>query len=64
MRKFVRDKLREMDLQLPDLAKELNRSVAYVSRGLNGKGIDIREAFYIGDKLGFTTEQTREAFIC
>ena len=63
MRNEIRAKLYELDMQLPDLAKKINRSAGYLSRALNNKAVlRVDEAFKIGDILGLSDEKIREFF--
>jgi len=63
MRKEIKAKLFEKDMQLPDLAKAINRSTPYLSRALNNKTkLRVDEAFKIGDILEFSPEKVKEIF--
>lgn len=63
MRREIKIRLLERDLQVPDLARKIGRSGGYLSRALNDK-VKLRtdEAFAIADILNLSNEQVREFF--
>ncbi len=63
MKNAIRAKMYEKDLQLPDLAKMINRSTGHLSRAFNYKAaLTVDEAFKIGDILGFSNDEVRKYF--
>lgn len=64
MRKEIRAKMLEKDLLLPDIAKAIGRSTAYLSNALNNKTkLRVDEAFKIGEVLDFSAEKVKELFV-